>query len=187
MEDGCRWSCELFIKRVESRKSGKHGDMRVISRMNSDEFVTKLLRGSYDLTTLYYIEGLNGEFFFLFFRSCLEYNSEEIIALRNAFFVIEYLWKWNSMLGAGVWDTCRRYVARTEVSRDGLFSRRKVRIGKVRVERCSTLHHELVEDYYLSWKFSMRCAKRGRKRAIFWQDALCFFRLVDRLIDNPTI
>lgn len=41
-------------------------------------------------------------------------------------------------------------MARTEVSRDGLFSRRKVRIGKVRVERCSTLHHELVEDYYLS-------------------------------------
>lgn len=79
---------------MESRKSGKHGDMRVISRMNSDEFVTKLLRVSYDLTTLYYIEGLNGEFFFfLFFRSCLEYNSEEIIALRNAFFVIEYLWK----------------------------------------------------------------------------------------------
>lgn len=78
---------------MESRKSGKHGDMRVISRMNSDEFVTKLLRGSYDLTMLYYIEGLNGEFFFLFFRSCLEYNSEEIIALRNAFFVIEYLWK----------------------------------------------------------------------------------------------
>lgn len=68
MEDGCRWSCELFIKRVESRKSGKHGDMRVISRMNSDEFVTKLLRGSYDLTMLHYIEGLNGGFFFCFFE-----------------------------------------------------------------------------------------------------------------------
>lgn len=52
---------------MESRKSGKHGDMRVISRMNSDEFVTKLLRGSYDLTTLYYIEGLNGGFFFFVF------------------------------------------------------------------------------------------------------------------------
>lgn len=52
---------------MESRKSGKHGDMRVISRMNSDEFVTKLLRVSYDLT-LYYIEGLNGEFFFCFFE-----------------------------------------------------------------------------------------------------------------------
>lgn len=50
---------------------------------------------------------------------------------------------------AGVSDTCRRYVA-AEVSRDALFSRRKVRIGKVRVERCSTLRHELVEDYYLS-------------------------------------
>lgn len=58
---------------------------------------------------------------------------------------------------AGVSDTCRRYVA-AEVSRDALFSRRKVRIGKVRVERCSTLRHELVEDYYLSGEtFSTRC------------------------------
>lgn len=39
------------------------GTFACYPRMNWDEFVTKLLRGSYDLTMLYYIEGSNGEFY----------------------------------------------------------------------------------------------------------------------------
>lgn len=97
MEDGCRMIVWIIYKTsgiVQQWKWRIREHLRVIREWIGNEFVTKLLRGSYDLTMLYYIEGSNGEFygtmeefhrvfyFSIFFPSCLGYNSGEIIASR---------------------------------------------------------------------------------------------------------
>lgn len=134
---------------------------------------------SYDLTTLYYIEGLKFyaamefHFFFFFYFLSLEYKK-----LLHRFFVIEYLWKWNSSMPEfriRVGDTWPQRFQGMHCFRGGKFVLVKFALSDAR--RCVT-----------SWlKIIIYPVKRFRRDAgtkIFWQDSFCFFfpPFVDRLI-----